>query len=132
MSELPPACGVGRFTQDLSKKREHLGEHLNIKVTPPERRGSDGRVLVEIYNYSKSYLYSIDFWLYLYSDLDEEIEVHITADDIRPSWSALRWVTIPSNYKLPLITRVKLRNLSMFDDQARKVKLKHYIDLIKE
>ena len=113
------------------EQRKHLGQHLSIKITPPEKRGRKGRVLVELYNYSKSYLSVVDFWLYLYGDADEIVEVHITADDLKAGWSALKWVQIPKGATVPAIIRVDVKNMQMFSDKARKIELKYYTDLIK-
>jgi hypothetical protein len=114
------------------KTRANLGPHLNIKVTPPEKRGAKGRVLVELYNYSKAYVNVVDFWLYLDSDYGETVEVHIDADDIKPGWSALKWVQIPGNKAIPLITKVRVAQMHIFDDKAKAITLKYYTDLIKE
>lgn len=114
------------------KKREYLGPHINFKVTPPEDRGVKGRVLVEVYNYSKTYLNVVDFWLYLTNSWGDKIEVHITCDDIKPNWSALRWVKIPGGKAVPKMDKVTIENLAIFDAQGKKVKLKYYIDLIKK
>jgi hypothetical protein len=114
------------------KKREYLGPHINFKVTPPEERGVQGRVLVEVYNYSKTYLNVVDFWLYLSNNWGDKIEVHITCDDIKPNWSALRWVRIPGAKKVPKMDKVVIQNLSIFDENGKKIKLKHYTDLIKK
>jgi hypothetical protein len=43
------------------KPRPERGQHIDIKVTPPGRRGSDGKVLVEVYNRSKQHLSLIQF-----------------------------------------------------------------------
>lgn len=114
------------------KKREYLGPHINFKVTPPEERGVKGRVLVEVYNYSKTYLNVVDFWLYLTNNWGDKIEVHITCDDIKPNWSALRWVKIPGGKEVPKMDKVTIDNLVIFDEQGKQVKLKYYVDLIKK
>ena len=113
------------------KKRAHLGEHINFKITPPEKRGKKNHVLVEVYNYSKKYVNVCSFWLILSNTWGDRIEVELTVDDLKPSWSALRWVKIPGDKPLPAIEKVEIKNFQLFDDQAKKVNLKYYTDLIK-
>jgi len=113
------------------KKRAHLGEHINFKITPPEKRGKKNHVLVEVYNYSKMYVNVCSFWLILSNNWGDRIEVELTVDDLKPSWSALRWVKVPGNKPLPPIEKVEIKNFQMFDDKAKRIKLKYYTDLIK-
>jgi hypothetical protein len=113
------------------KKRAHLGEHINFKITPPEKRGKKNHVLVEVYNYSKKYVNVCSFWLILSNNWGDRIEVELTVDDLKPSWSALRWVKVPGDKPLPTIEKVEIKNFQLFDDQARKLNLKYYTDLIK-
>lgn len=127
---LPPVHRTVIHTEAY-KKREGIGAHLSIKITPPEKRGKKGRVLVELYNYSKTYLSVVDFWLYLYSDIGEKVEVHITADDIKGGWSALKWVKIPRKAKMPAIVKVEIMKMLMYTDKAKEVKMKYFTDLIK-
>lgn len=116
---------------DAYKKREYLGEHINFKITPPEKRGRPGHVLVEVYNYSKTYLSVVDFWLILKNSWGDLIEVHVTCDDIKPGWSALRWVKVETNKPLPAITNVEIRNMVIYNEKAQKINLRYYTDLIK-
>jgi hypothetical protein len=113
------------------KKRAHLGEHINFKITPPEKRGKKNHVLVEVYNYSKKYINVCSFWLILSNTWGDRIEVELTVDDLKPSWSALRWVKVPGDKPLPTIEKVEIKNFQLFDDKAKKVDLKYYTDLIK-
>ena len=101
-------------------------------MTPPEKRGVKGRVLVEVYNYTKTYLNVADFYLTMHSDWGERVEVHIAIDDIKPGWSALRWVKIPGKKKIPALTKVQIQNLQTYDARGKKVAVKYYTDLIKE
>ena len=106
------------------KKRVDIGPHINFKITPPEKRGRKGRVLVEVYNYSKVNLSVVDFWLMLSNTWGDKIEVQITCDDIKGGWSALKWVKIPGDKPIPEITTVQIRNMKIFNDQGRETKLK--------
>ena len=114
------------------KKRVDIGPHINFKITPPEKRGRKGRVLVEVYNYSKVNLSVVDFWLILSNAWGDKIEVQITCDDIKGGWSALKWVKIPGEKPIPEITTVQIRNMKIFNDQGRETKLKYFTDLIKQ
>lgn len=118
--------------QDAYKKREYLGEHINFKITPPEKRGKKNHVLVEVYNYSKKYINVCSFYLILSNTWGDRIEVELSVDDLKPSWSALRWVNIPGNKPLPVIEKVEIQNFQLFDDQSKQLKLKYYTDLIKK
>lgn len=113
------------------KLRKDAGPHISLKITPPEKRGKKGMVLVEIYNYSKTYLAVMDFWLILNNNWGDRIEVHVTCDDVKPNWSALKWVKIEGNKPFPKISQVEIRNMVIFNEKAQKVDLKHYTDLIK-
>lgn len=118
---------------DAYKKREGLGAHLNIKVTPPEKAGRKGRVLVELYNHSKTYINVADFWLAMSNDWGDKVEVHITADDIKGGWSALKWVKITGSKKtIPKLTKVDVQKMQLFGAKGKKIKMKHFTDLIKE
>ena len=114
------------------KKREGLGPHIEIKVTPPEGRGRKGMVLVEVYNYSRNYLASADFWLNLTNSWGDSIDTHITCEDIKGGWSALKWIHIPGNRQIPEITKINVMNMKMFSEQAKELKMKYTIDLIKK
>jgi hypothetical protein len=129
----PPDYSVNRnvIHTEAYKKREYLGEHINFKITPPEKRGRPGHVLVEVYNYSKTYLSVVDFWLILKNSWGDLIEVHVTCDDIKPSWSALRWVKVETNKPLPAITHVEIKNMVIYNENAQKINLRYYTDLIK-
>lgn len=127
-----PAIHRTVIHSEAYKKREHLGEHVNFKITPPGKRGKKNHVLVEVYNYSKKYINVCSFFLLLTNNWGDRVEVEITVDDLKPSWSALRWVQIPGNKPIPDIDKVEIQNFQLFDDKARAVKLKYYTDLIKQ
>jgi hypothetical protein len=127
-----PAIHRTVIHSEAYKKREHLGEHVNFKITPPGKRGRKNHVLVEVYNYSKKYINVCSFFLLLTNNWGDRVEVEITVDDLKPSWSALRWVQIPGNKPIPDIDKVEIQNFQLFDDKARAVKLKYYTDLIKQ
>jgi hypothetical protein len=88
-------------------------------------------VLVEVYNYSTTYLAVVDFWLILNNPWGDLIQVHVTCDDIKPNWSALKWVQITGNKSFPQITNAEIKNMSIFNEKAEKISLKYYTDLIK-
>ncbi len=129
----PSPSSVSRTVihRDAYKQRKDLGPHINFKITPPEKRGKKGMVLVEVYNYSTTYLAVVDFWLILNNPWGDIIQVHVTCDDIKPNWSALKWVKIAGNKSFPQITNAEIKNMSIFNEKAEKVNLKYYTDLIK-
>lgn len=115
------------------QKREIVGGHMNLKITPPEKRGKAGRIAVEVYNYSPIYLASVDFWMELENSGMYKIESHVKVEDMRQNWGDIVWIEIPRSYvaDFPLITGIKITNLKMFDDKARQVKIPVTTDLIK-
>lgn len=130
-SPLPPIHRTVIHTEAY-KKREGFGPHINFKITPPEKRGRKGRVLVEVYNYSKVNLAVVNFWLILSNQWGDRIEVQINCDEIPAGWSALKWVKIPGDKSIPEITIVQIKNMKIFNDQGRETKLKYFTDLIKQ
>ena len=128
---LPPTHRTVIHTEAY-KKREGFGPHINFKITPPEKRGRKGRVLVEVYNYSKVNLAVVNFWLMLSNQWGDLIEVQINCDDIPAGWSALKWVKIPGDKPIPEITSVQIKNMKVFNDQGRETKLRYFTDLIKQ
>jgi hypothetical protein len=130
-SPLPPIHRTVIHTEAY-KKREGFGPHVNFKITPPEKRGRKGRVLVEVYNYSKVNLAVVNFWVILSNQWGDRIEVQITCDEIPAGWSALKWVKIPGDKPIPEISTVQIKNMKIFNDQGRETKLKYFTDLIKQ
>lgn len=130
-ASLPPVHRTVIHTEAY-KKREGIGSYINFKITPPEKRGRKGRLLVEVYNFSKINLAVVDFWLILSNEWGDKIEVQITCDNINAGWSALKWVQIPGNKPIPEITTVQIKNMKIFDAQGHEAKLKYFTDLIKQ
>lgn len=130
-SPLPPIHRTVIHTEAY-KKREGFGPHINFKITPPEKRGRKGRVLVEVYNYSKVNLAVVNFWMILSNQWGDRIEVQINCDEIPAGWSALKWVKIPGDKPIPEISIVQIKNMKIFNDQGRETKLKYFTDLIKQ
>jgi hypothetical protein len=130
----PQPIGYHRIVKHTKaySQRPELGEYVAIKVTPPEKRGKAGKVLVEVFNYTKSYLSVMQFDLnFTTNDLVSRSST-IVADDIKPNWSALRWIDIPSNEKLPPIQAVSAAHLTMIDDTGKYLAHKISVDLIKD
>jgi hypothetical protein len=130
-SPLPPIHRTVIHTEAY-KKREGFGPHINFKITPPEKRGRKGRVLVEVYNYSKVNLAVVNFWMILSNQWGDRIEVQINCDEIPAGWSALKWVKIPGDKPIPEISIVQIKNMKIFNDHGRETKLKYFTDLIKQ
>ncbi len=112
--------------------RPELGHYVSIKVTPPEQRGQKGHVLVEVYNFTNRYLSVVDFDIVLHNDMGMRVESHIFAEDLKPNWSALKWVQIPEASDIPKIDAVSIQRMFMFTDEGKRIRLRFYTDLIKE
>ncbi len=135
----PPAA---QSSIDLKPRKTHhkeayklhpeRGEHINIKVTPPELRGKVGYVAIEVYNYSKVYVNVMEFDIYLFGQNDVMANSHVQVDDLQPKWSDMRWAEIPKSVKMPVLKAAKVENMQMYDDKGRPINLKVYTDLIKE
>jgi hypothetical protein len=121
--------------QKAYKKRKMVDPYLNIKVTPPEKRGKDGYVAVEVYNYSKNvHLAMAHFWLYLETDDFMQVEAELTVENMRPNWGDIRWVKIPlrkGKRTLPKITKIRVEKMEMFGAKGKRAKMLWTTDLIK-
>lgn len=113
------------------KLHPERGDHINVKVTPPELRGKQGFVAIEVYNYSKTYISVMEFDIILTGKYGISVTSHIQVEDLEPKWSDMRWAQIPPNIKLPVIQSVQLIGVKKFDDKGKEIKLKVYTDLIK-
>ena len=113
------------------KLHPERGDHINVKVTPPELRGKQGFVAIEVYNYSKTYVSVMEFDIILTGKYGISVTSHIQVEDLEPKWSDMRWAKIPPDIKLPVIESVQLIGVKKFDDKGKEIKLKVYTDLIK-
>lgn len=115
------------------KPRPELGSYLDIKVTPPGPRGSDGRVLVEVYNRSKQHLSLIQFEVTLNNRGGFAITAPIKAEDLKPNMSGSQWVKIPKvKGAFPAVDEAVVENLKVVTSDAREIKIKTNVDLIKK
>jgi hypothetical protein len=122
-----------KISHDKAYKRRATKEpHISIKVTPPEQRGKKGRVLVEVYNYSKRNLSVMTFDVSLLNKWGDVINSNIQVQDLNAGWSDVVWVQIPGKRKIQKITGLRVQNMQMFDKSGKKVQMKHFFDLIKE
>lgn len=113
-------------------KKRDLGNYINFKVTPPEKRGKAGQVAVEIYNFSKTYVTLMHLFIILETNNFLEIEAELTIENMSPNWGDIRWIKIPlSKGTIPKISKVTIRKMEMFDKGGNRVKMKHNTDLIK-
>lgn|GEM_PF-1642811 len=119
--------------QEAYTKRNIVGGHVNVKITPPEKRGKSGRVAVEVYNYSPVYLSIVDFWMELETTGMFKIDGKVKVENLKQNWGDIVWIEIPPKYAndFPPISKVKISNLKMYDDKARQVKVPLTTDLIK-
>ena len=114
------------------KTHPERGEHISLKITPPEKRGKDTMVLVEVYNKSKVRVSVMSFDITLKNHGAKDIFSHLQVEDLSKGWSVPRWVKIPGTGKIPTIDSVIIDNVKIVDALAAEVKMKVYSDLIKE
>lgn len=114
------------------KPRPERGAHIDIKVTPPGARGADGRVLVEVYNRSKQHLALIQFDVTLLNRGGFEITAPVKAEDLKPNMSGSQWIKIPRvRGAFPSVDEAIADNIKAVTIEAREVKMKSFVDLIK-
>jgi hypothetical protein len=128
-------------TPIVSKTRSHLvaynpilgrGQHVDIKVTPPGARGADGKVLVEVYNRSKTHLALIQFDVTLKNRGGFAITAPVQAVDLNPKMSGSQWIKIPAiKGAFPQIDLAIVDNLKSVTGTATEIKLPGFVDLIK-
>jgi len=111
-------------------RRTELGNHIAIKVTPPERRGKPGVVLVEVYNYTKTHVSVMDFWVIMTGVNDARIEMRIKVNEMRQNWGDITEVRIPGG-RLPSIKSLRVQNMQIYDEKARRIAVPVLTDLIK-
>jgi hypothetical protein len=115
------------------KKRKKIGNYVNFKITPPEKRGKEGRVGVEIYNYSKTHVSYMHFYIILMTNDFLEIEAEMTVENMSPDWGDVRWIKIPLRKgTIPKISKVTIKRMEMFDKKGNRTMVKYNTDLIKE
>lgn len=119
--------------KEAYEKKATSAPHINIKVTPPEKRGKTRRVAVEIYNNTKASLATIDFILVLHNQPGDIIEARVLGHDYPPGWSAIRWLEIPGTGAIPPIVFAEVKDLRVYSEAGREIKsVRHSVDLIKE
>ena len=115
------------------KAKPERGSHIDIKVTPPGSRGKDGRVLVEVYNRGKQHLALVQFDITLTNRGGFEITAPVKAEDLRPNMSGAQWVQIPKiKGAFPIVDEAVVDNLRTVTAEAQDVKMKGFVDLIKQ
>lgn len=108
------------------------GPHLDIKVTPPEIRGKDGKILIEVYNRSKEHIALVTFDLKLHNHGGYDLDAPIQAEDLRPNLSGGQWVKIPQvDGKFPKILGARASNIKIITADSREIALMPYLDVIK-
>jgi hypothetical protein len=133
--------GIAEAGQIRSKTRSHSvaykptpgrGDHIDIKVTPPGARGSDGRVLVEVYNRGKTHLAMVQFEVTLNNRGGFAITAPVKAEDLKPNMSGSQWIKIPRiKGAFPVIDLAIVDNLKTITIEAREIQMKGFVDLIK-
>ena len=108
------------------------GDHIDIKVTPPGARGSDGRVLIEVYNRGKAHLALVQFDVTLNNRGGFAIKAPVKAEDLKANMSGNQWIKIPAvKGAFPSIDQAIVENLKVVTVEAREVKMKAFVDLIR-
>ncbi|MCX6123707.1 MAG: hypothetical protein NTV34_03000, partial [Proteobacteria bacterium] len=101
------------------------GPYLDIKVTPPEIRGQEGRIMIEVYNRGKEHLASVTFSVTLFNQGGFDLTAPVTAEDLKPNMSGGQWVKIPQiKGVFPKIIGAKVTNLRIINVQAREIPMK--------
>ncbi len=112
-------------------KRQTDESHIAIKVTPPEVKGPDQFVYVEIYNYSKTNLELVEFDIVLQNKDGYDLATHINGDAISVNYSGVRKIATPGSGIFPQVVKVSISALKVVDDNASFTKLPVYVDLVK-
>lgn len=112
-------------------KKQTDDPHVAIKVTPPEVKGPDQFVYVEIYNNSKTNLELVDFDITLQNKDGYDLTSHINGDAITVNYSGVRKIATPGSGIFPQVVKVTISALKVVDDNASFVKLPVYVDLVK-
>lgn len=121
---------------DTYKKRPYAGEHVAIKVIPPEsiessKKKKKGFVYVEIYNESSRHLASVDFDIILTNEYGSNMSSHINGANILPKRSAVKKIAVADVYNFPMIKAVKIENLQVIDKNADHVSKDIFVDLVR-
>jgi len=112
--------------------KPNRGPHLDVKITPPEIRGKEGRVLIEVYNRGKAHIARVTFDVVLFNQGGFTLTAPIVAEDLKPDLSGGQWVKIPQiKGQFPKITGGKITGIRIFDTTAKELPMKAYLDLIK-
>lgn len=112
-------------------KKQTTDPHIAIKVTPPEVKGPDQFVYVEIYNNSKTNLELVEFDIVLQNKDGYDLATHINGDAISVNYSGVRKIATPGSGIFPQVVKVGISALKVVDDNASFVKLPVYVDLVK-
>ena len=112
--------------------RATSGQHLALKITPPEFYGAGQFIFVEIYNYTNQHLGQVDFDIFLKNNSWYNFDAHVTGDDILPKRSALRKIAVPKGKgRFPGIDKVKISNLKVYNMDASEIRVNTYVDLVR-
>ena len=113
------------------KVHPERGPYVSVIVTPPSARGVDGRVLVEVYNRSKTNLALVKFDIELKNSQGFEIVAQGEAHDLKPNSSGAIWIKLPKNKeKFPVVTAAVIDALRIIDVDAQELKLKTFLTVI--
>lgn len=118
-----------RYDRAYEKRQ---GNHVSIKISPPERLGADQFIYVEIYNYTPKPLGLVRFDLTLYNNNGYELTSNnIEGEDLGPGWSAVRKIAVPGKGEFPKVLNVRISRLEIFNDDAVSQVVNTYVQLVR-
>ena len=113
------------------KKHPERGPYISIIVTPPSARGVDGRVLVEVYNYTKINLALVKFDINLRNSGGFDINAVAEANSLKPKSSGAIWVKLPKiKDRFPPVTAATIDGFRVINSEAQEVSVRPYLTVI--
>ena len=133
--EAKPKKGQIRYrivTNKNAYKKVSRGQHIALKVTPPKKFGANEFIYVEIYNKTSRHLGQIDFDIFFSNNSWFDYSAHVNGDDILPGRSGLRKIKVSAKKgKFPIIRKVQVNNLKIYNADATQMIVNVYVDLIR-
>lgn len=132
-SSLQVVHGVIINHKEAYKPKPERGPHIDIKVTPPEKRGRENFVLVEVYNRTTVHLATVLFDITLLNKGGYKVTSSVEASDLKPNLSGAQWVKVGGDTKnLPVTLEATVTGVKAITVDAKEVNYKVFVDLIKE
>ncbi len=113
------------------KKHPERGAYISIIVTPPSARGVDGRVLVEVYNYTKVNLALVKFDINLRNSGGFDINAVAEAKSLKPNSSGAIWIKLPKiKDRFPPVTAASIDGLRVINSEAKEITISPYLTVV--